>query len=82
MILVTPETVVRWHRTGFRLYWTWLSRRRMPFGRKPIGMEVRELIFRMVAENPTWARRWLTFRLRVVLQRLCRRNSRQSHDIY
>ena len=54
LILVTPQTVVRWHRTGFRLYWAWLSRRRMAFGRKPISREVRELIFRMVAENPTW----------------------------
>jgi transposase InsO family protein len=54
LILVTPRTVIRWHRTGFRLYWAWLSRRRMPFGRKPISREVRELIFRMVAENPTW----------------------------
>ena len=45
LILVTPQTVIRWHRTGFRLHWTWLSRRRVPFGRKPIGAEVREVIF-------------------------------------
>ena len=54
LILVTPETVVRWHRTGFRLYWHWLSRNRKVFGRKRISRELRELIFRMVAENPTW----------------------------
>ncbi len=54
LILVTPETVVRWHRTGFRLYWSWISRARKVVGRKPISREVRELIFRMVAENPTW----------------------------
>jgi putative transposase len=54
LILVTPETVVRWHRTGFRLYWSWISRARKAVGRKPISREVRELIFRMVAENPTW----------------------------
>jgi putative transposase len=54
LILVTPETVVRWHRTGFRLYWSWISRARKPVGRRPISREVRELIFRMVAENPTW----------------------------
>src|SRR5258707_7897015 len=53
LILVTPETVVRWHRTGFRLYWRWLSRNRKVFGRKRISRELRELIFRMVAENPT-----------------------------
>ena len=54
MILVQPETVVRWHRAGFRLYWTWLSRRRVSAGRKCVSKELRELIFRMVAENSTW----------------------------
>jgi len=54
LILVTPETVVRWHRTGFRLYWSWISRARKVVGRNPISREVRALIFRMVAENPTW----------------------------
>ena len=54
LILVTPETVVRWHRTGFRLYWSWISRARKVVGRKPISREVRDLIFRLVAENPTW----------------------------
>ena len=53
-LLVTPETVVRWHRTGFRLYWSWLSRTRHAAGRKPLSREVRDLIFRMLAENPTW----------------------------
>jgi putative transposase len=54
LIVVTPETVVRWHRAGFRLYWAWLSRHKPRLGRKRIDREVRELIFRMVAENPTW----------------------------
>jgi putative transposase len=54
LILVQPETVVRWHRTGFRLYWMWLSRHRKRAGRKCIGKELRALIFRMVDENPTW----------------------------
>ena len=54
LILVRPETVVRWHRAGFNLYWTWLSRRRVQVGRKCISKELRKLIFRMVAENPTW----------------------------
>jgi putative transposase len=54
LILVTPETVVRWHRTGFRLYWSWISRARKAVGRKPISREMRELIFRMAEENPTW----------------------------
>ena len=54
LIVVTPETVVRWHRTGFRLYWQLISRTRTQVGRKRTPKEVRELIFRMVVENPTW----------------------------
>src|SRR5213080_454687 len=54
LILVTPETVVRWHRTGFRIYWRLISRVRRPVGRRPTPKEVRKLIFRMVVENPTW----------------------------
>src|ERR1019366_2972991 len=54
LILVTPETVVRWHRVGFRLYWRLISRARTQVGRRPTSKEVRELIFRMVVENPTW----------------------------
>ena len=54
LILVQPETVVRWHRAGFKLYWTWLSRRRIRVGRKCVRKELRQLIFRMVANNPNW----------------------------
>ena len=54
LILVTPSTVVNWHRAGFRLYWTWVSRVSQVGGRKRVSKEVRALIFRMVAENPTW----------------------------
>jgi len=54
LLVVQPETVVRWHRAGFKLYWKWISRRRIRVGRKPTSKELRELIFRMVAENPTW----------------------------
>jgi len=39
---------------GFKLYWKWLSRHRTPVGRKCVSRELRELIFRMVVENPTW----------------------------
>ena len=52
LVLVTPETVVRWHRAGFRRYWRWRSRDRA--GRKPVNRQIRELIIRMVSENPTW----------------------------
>ena len=54
LILVTPRTVVGWHRAGFRLYWRWLSRARQGGGRKRVSQEIRALIFRMAAENPTW----------------------------
>jgi hypothetical protein len=54
LVIVTPETVVRWHRAGFRLYWRWRSRHRDMQGRKRVPKETRELIFLMVAENPTW----------------------------
>ena len=53
-ILVQAETVARWHRAGFKLYWTWLSRHQARAGRKCVSRELRELIFRMVAENGTW----------------------------
>ena len=54
LIVVSPETVVRWHRAGFAMYWRAISRVRRVTGRKHIPKEVRDLIFRMVAENPTW----------------------------
>jgi putative transposase len=54
LILVQPETVVRWHRAGFKAYWTWFSRHRAHPGRKRMNQELRHLIFRMVADNPTW----------------------------
>jgi putative transposase len=54
LVLVTPETVVRWHRAGFRSYWGWRSRHAIGCGRRRISRELRELIFQMVTENPTW----------------------------
>jgi len=45
---------IRWHRTGFKLCWKWLSRKHPVVGRKPKSKELRDLIFRMVAENRTW----------------------------
>ena len=50
--VVRPETVVRWHRQGFRRYWAWKSRRRG--GRPAVGTELRELIRRMSRANPLW----------------------------
>jgi transposase InsO family protein len=55
LIVVQPETVLRWHREGFRLYWRWKSRRRC--GRPKLDVEIRALIRRMSRDNPTWGRR-------------------------
>jgi putative transposase len=52
LVIVKPETVVGWHRAGFRLYWRWRSRRRS--GRPKVTAEVRGLIRRLAADNPDW----------------------------
>src|ERR1700688_958891 len=49
LLIIRPETLVGWHRTGFRRYWRWKSRRRG--GRPPIGAELRALIRQMSTEN-------------------------------
>ena len=51
LVIVKPETVVAWHRAGFRLYWRWLSRKGKRAGRQPLACEVRDLIRRMATEN-------------------------------
>ena len=56
--LVRPETVVSWHRQGFRRYWAWKSRRRS--GRLAIHAGVRDLIRRMRYANPLWVRQGST----------------------
>ena len=52
LLIVQPETVVAWHRAGFRLYWRWRSRARG--GRPRISQELRDLIARIANENPDW----------------------------
>ena len=47
-----PETVIGWHRRGFRLYWTWKSRRRV--GRPSVPKDVRTLIRELSTANPLW----------------------------
>jgi putative transposase len=51
--IVQPETVIRWQRTGFRLFWTWKSRRSEP-GRPAVAPDVRALIRTMARANPLW----------------------------
>jgi putative transposase len=53
LILVKPETVISWHRAGYRLFWSWRSRPHR-VGRPKVAEEVRHLIRRMKRENPTW----------------------------
>jgi len=52
LVIVKPETVVGWHRAGFRLYWRWRSRPRG--GRPKLSEEIRTLIRRIAAENSDW----------------------------
>ena len=52
LTLVKPETVVRWHRAGFRSYWRWKSRPRS--GRPTVPAEIRRLIREMSIANPLW----------------------------
>src|SRR5262252_10806093 len=52
LIIVKPETVIKWHRQGFKLYWRWKSK--APVGRPKIDKEIRELIGKMSRENPLW----------------------------
>ncbi len=53
LTLVRPETVIRWHKKGFRYYWRWKSRPRW-LGRPKISKDLRELIRKMSQENPLW----------------------------
>ena len=48
--IVQPETLTRWHRQGFRLFWRWKSKP----GRPPLPQDLQALIRRMAQENPTW----------------------------
>jgi len=52
LVVIRPDTVVCWHRAGFRKFWTWKSRRRF-VGRPSTKAEIRRLVRRMAAENPT-----------------------------
>ena len=52
LVIVKPETVIAWHRRGFRLWWAWKSRRRI--GRPTVPADVRSLIRTMAEANPRW----------------------------
>jgi transposase InsO family protein len=57
LIIVQPETVLGWHRKGWKAYWRWRSQRTGRGGRRPISPELRALIRRMARENPLWGQR-------------------------
>ena len=50
--VVQPETILRWHRSGFKAFWRWKSRNRI--GRPKVDPELRNLMRRMSKENPLW----------------------------
>ncbi len=50
LVIVKPDTLIDWHRKGFKLFWRWKSRP----GRPALPLKIRELIARMARENPTW----------------------------
>ena len=52
LVIVRPETVIAWHRQGFRMFWRWKSRRRS--GRPAVAADVRALIRTMSETNPLW----------------------------
>jgi len=54
ILIIRPDTLVRWHRAGFRRYWRWKSRLRV--GRPPVEKDLRALIRQMSVENPLWGR--------------------------
>jgi hypothetical protein len=68
--IVTPDTVVRWHRRGFALYWWWKSRPRRA-GRPSVSADIRALIRQMHAANPLWGPRGSTAS--------CRSSDSRSH---
>src|ERR1700730_14112557 len=57
LLVVKPETVLRWHRRGWQAYWRRRSRWGRKAGRRPIAPELRDLIRRMAAENRLWGQR-------------------------
>lgn len=68
LVIVKPATLIGWHRAAFRRFWRWKSRR---VGRPLITIEVRKLIRRLAAENPTWGEKriadelWLKLQIRL-----------------
>ena len=71
LIIVKPDTVIRWHRSGWQAHWRRRSRRPGKAGRKPTDRETQRLIRRMALQNPLWGQR----RIQAELNRLCTHGS-------
>jgi putative transposase len=67
LVVVQPETVVRWHQQGFRLWWRWKSRAKR-VGRPALAKEIQALIPRMARENLTWGAPRIQAELRLLGQ--------------
>ena len=78
LLIVEADTVVRWHRQGFRLYWGWKSAHAKT-GRPRIEAESRALIRRLCRENPTWGAPRIQSELRPTRPRCRRVYRRQIH---
>jgi len=64
LVIVQPETLIGWHRKGFKLFWKWKCR----IGRPRLPGNIRQLIVRMVRENPTWGEERVAAELSVKLR--------------
>jgi putative transposase len=64
LVVVKPETLIRWHRKGFRLFWRWKSR---PVGRPRLPKDIQALICQMATENPTWGEEHIANELKLKL---------------
>ena len=62
IVVVQPDTLVRWHRKGFRLFWRWKSRRK---GRPPVPEEIQTLILQIATYNITWGQQRIANELRI-----------------
>src|SRR6266540_3922870 len=64
LTIVKPDTLIRWHRKGFRLFWKWKSK---ALGRRPIPADLRQLIAEMATANRTWGEERIAAELLVKL---------------
>lgn len=64
LVVVKPDTIIRWHRQGFRLFWRWKSK---PTGRPRLPRNISSLITTMAAENPSWGQQRIANELKLKL---------------